>query len=204
EEIMYQLIVAFVLLLIFFSITLLYKLINSQSEGNKLLAIIDKTTLLYNKKYFLERLENEIKRCDRYNVPLALILITTTDFNTSKQIKKNEYEDIIKNIALVLKETVRETDILSRSGENEFSAILPFERDEGTSTAIERFKNNLRQEKIFNNNSCPKVILNFGFAIYPEEADCRNDLLKRVKENILKTNNKLELLYTTPTSRNRI
>ena len=80
------------ILILIFCLVVLYELIYLKKEARKLMAITDKVTLLYNKKYFLERLSNELKRSDRYGIPISLILMFLIDANKVKGMGEKEYE----------------------------------------------------------------------------------------------------------------
>ncbi|MFH0924519.1 MAG: GGDEF domain-containing protein [bacterium] len=150
--------------------------------GKKFSSITDHTTLFYNKNFFLKRFEEEIKKAERYNLPLALIMISLNDITISIGVEKNIDESLIKRIAFLLKENMRETDILARFGNNEFACILPFERIEGATIVLERIKNILLQNKNLKIKSNTKKI-KIGLALLPEDGKDRDSLIKKAKDN---------------------
>ena len=96
------------------------------SEVFEQLSITDGLTKLHNHRYFQEQLAKEAKRADRTEEPLALVLIDIDHFK-----KWNDHlghaggDEILRLIAQIMNELVRETDILARYGGEEFCLILP-------------------------------------------------------------------------------
>jgi diguanylate cyclase (GGDEF) domain len=86
---------------------------------------VDGLTGLYNRKFFHELLDAEISRSDRYKFSFSLIMIDIDDF---KKINDNyghqSGDNILKEIASILKSLVRKTDPAVRYGGEEFAIIL--------------------------------------------------------------------------------
>jgi diguanylate cyclase (GGDEF)-like protein len=90
------------------------------------LTTVDGLTQVYNKRYFLETLEREIGRAERYHRELSLILF---DIDHFKSINDNfghlAGDYVLKHMAVVLKGRIRREDVLARYGGEEFAIILP-------------------------------------------------------------------------------
>jgi diguanylate cyclase (GGDEF)-like protein/PAS domain S-box-containing protein len=88
-------------------------------------AIHDPLTGLYNRYHLDKVLNQEVKRSRRYNHSMAFVMI---DVNRFKEIN-DRYghqmgDDILREVAALLREAVRETDIVVRYGGDEFLIIL--------------------------------------------------------------------------------
>ena len=88
-------------------------------------AIHDPLTGLHNRYYLNQVLEQEVKRSTRYNHCMAFLMI---DVNRFKEIN-DRYghqagDEILKEVASLLRKVVRETDIVIRYGGDEFLVIL--------------------------------------------------------------------------------
>jgi diguanylate cyclase (GGDEF)-like protein len=88
-------------------------------------AIHDPLTGLYNRYYLDKVLDQEVKRSKRYNHSIAFLMI---DVNRFKEIN-DRYghqmgDEILREVAELLRETVRETDIVVRYGGDEFLIVL--------------------------------------------------------------------------------
>lgn len=88
-------------------------------------AQLDKALQIYNKHYFLTRLDDELRRHQRSGAPLSLILFDVDHFK-----KLNDsYGHLAGDAALVqlcdmAKQSLRDSDVLCRYGGEEFAIIL--------------------------------------------------------------------------------
>ncbi len=90
------------------------------------LTTIDGLTQVYNKRYFLETLEREIGRAQRYRRDLSLILFDLDHFKAINDSYGHLAGDhVLKQLASALKGRIRREDMLSRYGGEEFAIILP-------------------------------------------------------------------------------
>ncbi len=90
------------------------------------LTTIDGLTQIFNKRYFLETLEREMGRAQRYRRDLSLIMFDIDHFKRINDTYGHLAGDyVLKHLALVLKGRIRREDILARYGGEEFAIILP-------------------------------------------------------------------------------
>ena len=106
----------------------------------------DTKTGLYNATYFEQSLNSELKRAERFDRPLTVVM---ADLDLLRNIN-NTYghlagDEVLKGIANILKTSVRDYDVVSRFGGEEFALLIPetepeqaFSRIESIRTAIER------------------------------------------------------------------
>jgi diguanylate cyclase (GGDEF)-like protein len=89
-------------------------------------ATTDPLTGLANRRFFEDSLEVELKRAERTSKPVALMVLDFDGFKEINDAHGHPYGDeILKQVAEGLKETVRATDVLARVGGDEFAFILP-------------------------------------------------------------------------------
>ncbi len=97
-----------------------------KTEYYKELSNIDALTSIHNYRFFKEMLENEIKRHKRYKRDLSFLLIDIDDFKSINDTYGHLTGDVVlKEIAELLDNTVRSSDLLARYGGEEFAVILP-------------------------------------------------------------------------------
>ena len=95
-------------------------------EKMKTLSTTDELTGLHNRKYLLERMEQEISRAKRYATPLSLLLFDLDFFKSVNDIYGYEWGDVLlKSIADKLRQVIRKEDILTRYGDEEYVVVLP-------------------------------------------------------------------------------
>lgn len=94
-------------------------------EKLKRLALTDDLTGLFNRRAFMEGLEQEIVRQKRYNKPLAVIMVDLDHFKKVNDTYGHAGGDeVLRHFAALLRQTIRETDIPGRLGGEEFAVML--------------------------------------------------------------------------------
>lgn len=89
-------------------------------------AHIDALTGLNSRGYFLELLEAEIKRAQRYNSPLSVAMLDLDHFKAINDNHGHHVGDIVlKTFAQVAQETLRDIDVIGRVGGEEFVILFP-------------------------------------------------------------------------------
>ena len=99
---------------------------SEQRRDMEAMAITDPLTGLYNRRHFDRRLDEELKRVERYNSPLTLIMI---DFDHFKQVN-DRFGHLIGDKVLIaasrmLSKGLRDVDTLARWGGEEFMILMP-------------------------------------------------------------------------------
>ncbi len=113
------------------------------------LSITDGLTKLHNHRYFQEQLRREIRRADRMEDPLALVLIDIDHFKKwNDEFGHAGGDEILRGIAQVMNDLVRETDILARYGGEEFALILPKTEVEGAVHLAEKIRSGVAETKL--------------------------------------------------------
>ena len=107
----------------------------------RMLSTTDELTGLHNRKYLLERMDQEISRAKRYATPLSLLLFDLDFFKSVNDIYGYEWGDVLlKSIADKLRQVIRKEDILTRYGDEEFVVALPNTSEENAFLFAERFR----------------------------------------------------------------
>ncbi|HSD26889.1 MAG TPA: GGDEF domain-containing protein, partial [Vicinamibacteria bacterium] len=89
-------------------------------------AIYDELTRLYNFRYFQDRVVSEVRRAARYETPLSLLMIDADDFKPFNDTRGHLAGNMaLRRLASVLRKTVREVDVATRYGGEEFAILLP-------------------------------------------------------------------------------
>src|SRR3989442_2720730 len=90
------------------------------------LSVTDDLTKLYNSRYLNATLRREVERSKRYRTPVSLIFLDLDGFkNVNDQHSHLWGSRTLVEVGRVLGSTVREIDVLSRFGGDEFTVILP-------------------------------------------------------------------------------
>lgn len=133
-------------------------------------SITDCLTGTYNSAYFKHELEKSINQARIFNHPLALLFCDVDNFKSLNDNEGHLYGDrVLAEIANVLKEHVRPTDIVCRYGGEEFAVIMPYADRETALETAER----IRQMVIIqcSHSQLTPITISIGVAMYPDEAD---------------------------------
>ena len=117
---------------------------NDLADEMEFLETVDPLTLLMNKRKLYELLEYEMEKDKRYKSGLSVIFCSLDNF---KQINETYSHSIIDNllrdIALQLVETLRASDIVSRWSENEFLILIPHKTAEEAKIIAEKIRSTI-------------------------------------------------------------
>jgi len=99
---------------------------NAYHEEIYRLTTIDGLTQISNKRHFLETLEREIARGQRYRRPLSLVMFDLDHFKTINDTFGHLAGDyVLKHLASAVKQRIRREDVFARYGGEEFAIVLP-------------------------------------------------------------------------------
>ncbi len=89
------------------------------------LAITDGLTSVFNHRYFQERLERDMQRAVEGQTPLSLCMFDVDSFKLYNDINGHMAGDVaLREVARVLRESVKQDDLVARYGGEEFCLIL--------------------------------------------------------------------------------
>jgi diguanylate cyclase (GGDEF)-like protein len=113
----------------------------SEAEQYAHAAAIDPLSGLFNRRYLHVRLEEELERARRHQIPLALLMIDLDDFKmVNDQFGHLAGDAVIKDVAVILRRTVRMFDVCTRYGGEEFAILMPNSGAQSAATVAERIR----------------------------------------------------------------
>jgi diguanylate cyclase (GGDEF)-like protein len=99
-----------------------------------------------NSRYFFELAQREIRRMSREKRAFTLAYIDVDDFKTVNDSGGHRAGDILlRSIAVTIKRSVREIDIVGRLGGDEFAVLMPLTAHEGAQLTISRMRKKLEE-----------------------------------------------------------
>lgn len=95
------------------------------NEKLKLLGLTDALTGIHNRRYFMERLEEEVVRGLRQDLPVSCLFIDIDHFKSFNDVYGHSVGDqVLRYVADIIKKQMRLSDVLARYGGEEFAVLL--------------------------------------------------------------------------------
>ena len=139
-------------------------------------AVTDGLTGLYNRRYFEEYLDKEVKRAQRQNQPFSIIGIDLDFLKKINDAYGHAYGDIaIKAVADVLKHNARTVDTAARLGGEEFSVILPGVDSKGAMVAAERIRKAIEETPL---DTIGHITASIGVGTFLEHSDNIEEIIE--------------------------
>lgn len=132
------------------------------------LATTDGLTGIFNHRYFYGRLDEEFNRAERYNNPISTIMLDIDNFKQINDTLGHRTGDqVLKELAIILKSKIRKSDIVARYGGDEFIVLLPQTDREGAQTEVERVIRSILTHPF---ESMPgfKIKISYGISTFPD------------------------------------
>lgn len=152
----------------------------------KELAVIDKLTGLFNRRYFIEMFENELNRKINSENPIALILIDIDHFGKYNNAHGHPKGDtLLKELGTLLKHNTRSGDLVGRYGGEEFIILLPRTKPNQAKDIAERIRKSVEEYPFEGRETQPggKVTLSIGLVICMDNLD-KSDLIKEADRSL--------------------
>lgn len=152
-------------------------------------AIIDDLTGVASRGHFDARLAQEINRTEVYqHRSIGLVMLDIDHFKTFNDTYGHQTGDkVLKALADVLVQTVRNVDLVARYGGEEFAIILLEIDKERVATVAERLRAAVERMEVTSMGGKPlKVTASFGAACYPDDAESRTELIQKSDQALYK------------------
>ncbi|MDA8088605.1 MAG: diguanylate cyclase [Nitrospiraceae bacterium] len=144
-------------------------LLGGALEQITLLARTDQLTSLWNRNYMIEKCREEEVRFKRNKRPFCFILCDIDHFKKFNDTYGHECGDnVLRTVAGVMKGSVRDGDIVSRWGGEEFLMLLPETAVPDAAGIAERMRSQIAAYAMDYSNMPLKVTMTFGVAAYDE------------------------------------
>jgi len=144
------------------------------------LAITDSLTGVHTRRHILGRLEEEVNRAKARKIPLAFLMIDVDFFkNFNDQYGHLTGDLILREISGIVKDNIREIDIIGRYGGEEFCVILPDTEQGGARYVAGRIRSAVESTPIKAYDSIVRTTVSIGISIFPQDAKTLSELIDK-------------------------
>jgi diguanylate cyclase (GGDEF)-like protein len=143
-------------------------------------SIRDPLTDLFNRRYLEETLEREVRRAERLQRSVAVIMLDIDHFKRFNDTFGHEAGDaLLRELGSFLKQEIRGGDFACRYGGEEFVLILPEISLEHARESAERLREKIKELNVqYSGGILENITLSLGVALYPEHGTTGKAILQ--------------------------
>lgn len=147
-------------------------------ERARTLSVVDTVVGTWNRRYFHQRLEQELERHARFERPFSLLLVDIDDFKIVNDTYGHQRGDaVLIELVARVKQVIREIDVFARFGGEEFVLLLPETDADGGMRTAERMLQTV-SSKPFEGKPTLDITVSIGVAAYPGHGSNQETLVK--------------------------
>jgi len=145
----------------------------------------DLLTGVGNRRRLDEALAAEVKRSKRFNHSLCLLIVDLDHFkNVNNHYGHAMGDEVLKRLVALLSEHCRQSDLIARSGGEEFVILLPGTSLENAAACAERIRQQLGAQPLV--RQVGRITASFGVAMRAESEES-DDLMRRADQALYRS-----------------
>jgi diguanylate cyclase (GGDEF)-like protein len=142
------------------------------NEAATRLSMVDPLTDTFNRRYMDQILEKDLRRADRMGVKLGFVMIDINNFKSvNTRFGHLIGDQVLVEVAQVLKQTFRASDIVMRYGGDEFLIILSDTNEAQSALAMQRLQNAVDKWNAMGRVQDYEMALSWGVEVYSKGAN---------------------------------
>lgn len=162
---------------------LLFKLVQQ-------LAITDTLTGAFSRRYFLERLSEEMERSGKFNYNVSFLMLDVDHFKLHNDRFGHLVGDtILREISAVIRANIRQVDLFGRWGGEEFAIILPEAVKSEALVVAQRIRYAIESKNIRAYDEDLKLTVSIGVSTFPADAKNQERLIEQADEALYRAKN---------------
>ena len=145
----------------------------------KSMARVDGLTGLWNRRYFVELGQREAARAEREQKPLSLVYFDVDNFKAINDTYGHQAGDqVLRDMARLGRNSLREFDIFGRMGGDEFAILLPGVMEDDAAQVAERIRVSIEGHVVALPQAEVRFAASFGVAGFGAGAACLTSLIR--------------------------
>ena len=154
------------------------------------IAMKDELTEIANRRSFMQKIQDEFMRANRYLTPLTILMLDTDNFKSINDTYGHAAGDqVLRRVAIVFGEYLRETDFPGRLGGDEFGIILPNTGLDDALQLAERLRAILAKQRVEMHNNIIQFTMSIGVAEFQGKNDSLDNLFRRADISLYQAKN---------------
>jgi diguanylate cyclase (GGDEF)-like protein len=159
------------------------RLLLQMDEAEQRLQVLSHTddlTQTYNRRYFMQYIDQEFKRTKRYGSTFSIAIL---DLDNFKEINDKwghlVGDQVLRTLTNMLKESIRQADVCARYGGDEFVFLFPQTDKQQTEIWLRRIYETFATNSIQVDSLQIKASFSMGVAVFDATLDNFDDLLRQ-------------------------
>jgi diguanylate cyclase (GGDEF)-like protein len=156
------------------------------------LVVTDDLTSLFNTRYLKRSVETEVQRSRRYNTSTSVIFMDIDHFKAVNDTHGHLVgSKVLVEMGQILIRELRNIDIVSRYGGDEFVLVLPQTTLNHAIIIAERIRKTVEENLFLKTEELNlRLTASFGVAAYPETATSKEQLMRLADESMYTVKNR--------------
>jgi diguanylate cyclase (GGDEF)-like protein len=144
------------------------------------MAITDGLTGVFSRRFFTERCQEELARSKKFRYDFAFLMVDLDHFKEFNDRYGHLVGDVLlREVARLIKEALRQIDLVGRYGGEEISILLPETDATGARFAAERIRQAVAATSIAAYDEHLQITISAGIAVYPQHGGHLEDLIEK-------------------------
>jgi diguanylate cyclase (GGDEF)-like protein len=144
------------------------------------LSVTDPLTGLFNRRFLERRMEEELSRGRRHGHQMTVMMIDLDHFKIYNDQNGHVAGDkALKKAARIVQASVRDIDVVTRYGGEEFCILLPATSKKESLFVADRIRRGIEKDAFTGEEGLPvgRLTASIGIGSYPEDGDTADDLI---------------------------
>ncbi|MBU1006294.1 MAG: GGDEF domain-containing protein [Candidatus Omnitrophica bacterium] len=151
------------------------------------MSIKDSLTEIGTRRYFLERFSEETRRSMRHKANLSFLMLDLDYFKQKNDKFGHLVGDVVlKEVAAILKASLREIDIIGRYGGEEFAIVLTETGRDGARQVAERIRESIESTIFKAYDEVVSTTVSIGISVFPDDGGDVESLIESADKALYK------------------
>lgn len=147
------------------------------------IAAVDPLTGLFNRRYFISRLHEEVERARRQSSALAILMIDVDNFKRlNDQLGHSVGDAVLRVTGEVLRRSVRSFDVCARFGGDEFAILMPGSGPESARQIGERIRSGVADSRPSDGSWVDDLRMTASIGLATFSGTTADDLMERADQ----------------------